>query len=74
MNAGKPTFKWDLYNGEGSIGNTESFRQLNPLLRCDILGDWISDLENEHDIAHKDLLDHWEWLRKKASALKSTPD
>lgn len=74
MNARKPTLKWDLDNGEGSIGNTESFRQLDPLLRCDLLTDWISDLHNEHELAHKDLLAHWEQLRKKMSAVKSTPD
>ena len=74
MNAGKPTLKWDLYSGEGSVGNTEAFRQLDPLLRCDILGDWINGLQNEHEIAHKDLLDHWTMLREKASAVKSTSD
>lgn len=54
MNKGKPTLKWDLDNGEGSIGNTESFRQLDPLLRCDILTDWIYELNKEHEQASED--------------------
>ena len=54
MNKGKPTLKWDLDNGEGSIGNTESFRQLDPLLRCDILTDWIYELNKEYKLAQRE--------------------
>ena len=54
MNKGKPTLKWDLDNGEGSIGNTEFFRQLDPLLRCDILNDWIYELNKEYKLAQRE--------------------
>lgn len=56
MNKGKPTLKWDLDNGEGSIGNTESFRQLDPLLRCDLLNDWIYELNKENKLANREVM------------------
>lgn len=65
MNKGKPTLKWDLDNGEGSIGNTEAFRQLDPLLRCDILTDWIYELNKEHEQASEDFM---EYLKKTRAA------
>lgn len=68
MNKGKPTLKWDLDNGEGSIGNIESFRQLDPLLRCDILTDWIYDLNKEHEQASEDFM---EYLRKIKAEIKA---
>ena len=50
MSKGKPTLKWDLDSGEGSIGNLESFRQeLNPVMRLDLLQDWIHDLQEEYN-------------------------
>ena len=54
MSKGKPTFKWDLDNGEGSIGNLDAFRQLDPLLRCDILTDWIYELNKEYKLAQRE--------------------
>ena len=68
MNKGKPTLKWDLENGEGSIGNIESFRQLDPLLRCDILTDWIYALNLEHEQASEDFM---EYLRKIKAKIKA---
>lgn len=53
-NAGKPTFKWNLDTGEGLIGNLEGFRQLPPLLRVNLLKDWIFQLEEEYNDAHDD--------------------
>lgn len=51
MKAGKPTFKWRLDDGEGSIGNLEEFRKFDPLLRADLLKDWIGDLNVEYEKA-----------------------
>ena len=50
MNKGKPTLKWDLDSGEGSIGNLDSFRQeFNTIMRLDLLQDWIHDLQEEYN-------------------------
>jgi hypothetical protein len=68
MNKGKPTFKWDLENGEGSIGNIDAFRQLDPLLRCDILTDWIYELNKEHEQASQDLDAYLREIRAEARA------
>jgi hypothetical protein len=68
MNKGKPTFKWNLYNGEGSIGNIDAFRQLDPLLRCDILNDWIYDLNKEHEQASQELDAYFKEIRAAALA------
>jgi hypothetical protein len=68
MNKGKPTFKWDLENGEGSIGNLDAFRQLDPLLRCDILTDWIYDLNKEHEQASQDFAAYLREIRAAALA------
>lgn len=68
MNKGKPTFKWDLENGEGSIGNIDAFRQLDPLLRCDILTDWIYDLNKEHEQASRDFDAYLREIRAAALA------
>lgn len=54
MNSGKPTFKWDLSDGEGSIGNLDKFRQLDGLMRMDLLNDWMADLHNEYETAYAD--------------------
>lgn len=66
MSNGKPTFRWDLDNGEGSIGNLEKFRQLDPLMRCDLLTDWIAALDEEHDFASKELMQHWMRIQNAA--------
>lgn len=67
MNQGKPTLKWDLESGEGSIGNVEAFRRLDPLLRCDILTDWLHALNIEHEQASEEFT---AYLRKiKAAAV-----
>lgn len=60
MNYGKPTFKWDLENGEGSIGNLDKFRQLDSLLKLDLLSDWVTDLQQEHERAFKE---HYHYLK-----------
>jgi hypothetical protein len=66
MRTNKPTFKWSFDSGEGSIGNLEAFRELDPLMRCDLLGDWIYDLQAEHKLAHKELMAQWEEIQAKA--------
>ena len=68
MNKGKPTFKWDLECGEGSIGNIEAFRQLDPLLRCDILTDWIADLNIEQERASEDFMAYLAKIKAAATA------
>ena len=70
MRTNKPTFKWDFWAGEGSIGNLEAFRELAPLLRCDLLTDWIYELEAEHKLAGEDLMAEWEEIEAKAKAKK----
>jgi hypothetical protein len=50
----KPTLKWDLYKGKGSIGNQVRFRLMDPLLRLDLLRDWIYALEAEYELTHKE--------------------
>jgi hypothetical protein len=62
----KPTFKWSFDCGEGSIGNLEAFRELDPLMRCDLLTDWIYELEAEHKLAGEDLMVQWEEIQAKA--------
>jgi hypothetical protein len=67
MSKGKPTLKWDLDNGEGSIGNLDSFRQeLDPLMRLDLLKDWVDLLDEEYDRALKDFAAWGEKIRVKA--------
>jgi hypothetical protein len=63
----KPTFKWNLDNGEGSIGNLEKFRLMDPLLRLDLLQDWIHDLSVEYKIAHQEFDKQLKRIRKNAN-------
>lgn len=70
MNSGKPTLKWDLDNGEGSIGNLDKFRQLDGLMRMDLLTDWMADLQNEYEAAYAD--HHAYLLELKASRVKAS--
>lgn len=51
----KPTFKANFANGEGSIGNIEKFKTLDPLLRADLLKDWICELNELYDDAVKNM-------------------
>ncbi len=66
MNYGKPTFKWDYENGEGSIGNLDKFRELDSLMRLDLLSDWISELEQEHERASEDFIKHLESIQARS--------
>jgi hypothetical protein len=50
----KLTLKADFSNGEGSIGNVAEWRENEPLLRADILKDWIYELQQEYDLAVKE--------------------
>jgi hypothetical protein len=63
----KPTFKWNLDNGEGSIGNLEKFRLMDPLLRLDLLQDWIHDLSVEYKIANQEFDKQLKRIRKNAN-------
>lgn len=67
MRQTKLTLKWNLSEGEGSIGNIESFRSLDPLLRCDILSDWINGLNEEHEQASKDLMDYLKKIQDRSA-------
>ena len=52
----KITLKADFFNGEGDIGNLELWRNYHaPLLRADILQDWIGLLQKEYDVAYQDM-------------------
>lgn len=56
MNLPKITLKADFNNGEGEIGNLTKWREyINPLLRADILQDWISLLDAEYWVAREDM-------------------
>lgn len=67
MNKGKPTLKWDLENGEGSIGNLDSFREFDPIMRLDLLKDWINDLQEEYNFTlEKDFVAWGNKIRAKA--------
>jgi len=48
MSIAKPTFRANFEMGEGSIGNLKNFRELDPLLRADLLQDWMHDLGIEY--------------------------
>lgn len=63
MASSKPTLKWDLYNGEGDVGNLESFRNMDPLIRCDVLGDWVGILQAEYERAQRDFIVYCEEIR-----------
>jgi hypothetical protein len=48
----KPTLKADVDCGEGTVGIPDDWRKYDPLLRMDLLKDWIHELEEEYDRAH----------------------
>ena len=61
----KITLKANFFNGEGDIGNIENWRRDNyPLLRADILQDWIGLLEQEYDVALEDMRKEWKDVRE----------
>jgi hypothetical protein len=56
MSSSKITLLADFINGEGSIGNIENWRKNNyPILRADLLKDWIALLQDEYNLAINDL-------------------
>ena len=56
MNNKKLTLKANFQTGEGDIGNVLAWQETNnPLLRLDILADWIALLEDEYEQARIDL-------------------
>jgi hypothetical protein len=54
MIGAKLTLKANFETGEGDIGNIEKWSEHEPLLRADILKDWIYLLQIEYDIAHQE--------------------
>ena len=46
--------KYSIDTGEGDVNVTEAFKELNSLLRMDLLGDWLSVLQREYDKARED--------------------
>jgi hypothetical protein len=50
----KLTLKANFDEGSGSVGNKDKWKKLDPLLRLDILQDWISELKEEYEIAFAD--------------------
>jgi hypothetical protein len=53
--------------GEGSIGNLKNFRELDPLLRADLLQDWMHDLGIEYANAVNEA---FTFLKKTKTKLK----
>jgi hypothetical protein len=46
----KPTFKVNLNDAEGSIGNLTKFRESSSaVFRADLLQDWINELTEEYE-------------------------
>lgn len=56
MASKKPTLKWNIDDGEGDVGNLENFRQLDPLTRCDILGDWLGIFQAEYERTQREFI------------------
>jgi len=54
MSGAKLTLKANFETGEGDIGNIDKWSENEPLLKVDILGDWIALLQIEYDIAHQE--------------------
>lgn len=54
MSIPKPTFNANIHTGEGSLGNMEKFRELDIMLRADLLQDWLFELDAEYSktLAH----------------------
>lgn len=61
MSNHKLTLRASFVNGEGSIGNVEEWRATGyPLLRADILQDWVRLLEEEYWVAREDMTKEFE--------------
>jgi hypothetical protein len=41
----KPTLKFCQYSEQGHVGNLEKWAEVDPLLKMDLLKDWILELE-----------------------------
>jgi len=54
MRDAKLTLKANFETGEGDIGNIEKWSEHEPLLKVDLLRDWIALLQIEYDIAHQE--------------------
>ena len=46
-----PKLWQDLFAGEGTVGFPPEWLQLDPLLRADLLKDWLIELEKQYDAA-----------------------
>ena len=51
----KPTLCLDFESVEGNLGNLENWRKQDGLFRADILQDWIGLLQQEYELALKDM-------------------
>ncbi len=60
-------FKMNLDNGEGEFKPSADFRWEEPLLKLDIMKDWIEDLQIEYNATIK----HWEKQMKKIAKNES---
>ena len=54
MRGAKLTLKANFETGEGDIGNIDKWSENEPLLKLDILRDWIALLQIEYDVAHQE--------------------
>jgi hypothetical protein len=54
MSGAKLTLKANFQTGEGDIGNIEKWSENEPLLKVDILQDWIALLQIEYDVAYQE--------------------
>ena len=54
MSRAKLTLKANFETGEGDIGNIDKWSENEPLLKVDILRDWIALLQIEYDVAHQE--------------------
>lgn len=62
----KITLKADFNNGDGEIGNLIKWREcINPLLRADILQDWVALLDAEYWVAREDMKKEYEENSKR---------
>jgi hypothetical protein len=48
-------FTINLDDGKGSFKPTKEFKNLNPLLKCDILKDWFYDVQKEYNKSVEEL-------------------
>lgn len=49
-----PKLTANLDGGEGNVSIPQDWKNLHPLLKMDILGDWIGVLESEYKKSRKD--------------------